>query len=120
MEGAGRLHRLHRLLRRHVDLNSSNSRHVRFVSPYVIFHFGSTTHIPAYSKDIIWSFLIPCECIGPNNLCFEASGPASLISEMTPFYYHSVTVGRETKRVRLGPIAFIYYILRDHDTYIPA
>ena len=44
-------------------LNSSNSRHVRFVSPYVILHFGSTTHIPAYSKDIIWSFLIPCERI---------------------------------------------------------
>ena len=44
-------------------LNSSNSRHVRFVSPYVILHFGSTTHIPAYSKDIICSFLIPCERI---------------------------------------------------------
>ena len=44
-------------------LNSPNSRHVRFVSPYVILHFGSTTHIPAYSKDIIWSFLIPCERI---------------------------------------------------------
>ena len=44
-------------------LNSSNSRHVRFVSPYVILHFGSTTHISAYSKDIISSFLIPCERI---------------------------------------------------------
>ena len=44
-------------------LNSSNSRHVRFVSPYVILHFGSTTHISAYYKDIIWSFLIPCERI---------------------------------------------------------
>ena len=54
---------IHELLARLVFsdamLNSSNSRHVRFVSPYVILHFGSTTHISAYSKDIICSFLIP-------------------------------------------------------------
>ena len=59
--GRGRL--LARLVFFDAMLNSSNSRHVRFVSPYVIFHFGSTTHIPAYSKDIICPFLIPCERI---------------------------------------------------------
>ena len=58
VDGAGSL-----LISSDAMLNSSNSRHVRFVSPYVILHFGSTTHIPAYSKDIIWSFLIPCERI---------------------------------------------------------
>ena len=39
----------------------------------------------------------------------------------SPRWRHFI-ISRETKRVRLGPIpvAFIYYILHDHDTYIPA
>ena len=97
-------------------LNSSNSRHVRFVSPYVILHFGSTTLYQPTLKTLFAPFWFHA------NIYSMFWGVWS--GWLCHWHYHtlSLSAGWETKRVRPGPIpvAFIYHILHDHDTYIPA